>query len=139
LLEQHVEDAGLRMGVKVAGGLVRQEALWSVNESAAQGSALFLPLGKAAGAVAQPLVEARIARQLPGAVADLGGEVQFRVDAVREQDVLQHVQRFEELEVLKDQAELCDTEGAASSVVELSGPRVADGDGPLVRQEDAGD
>ena len=61
------------MRVKVAGGLVRQEALWPVDEGAAQRGALFFPLGQAARAVTQPLVEARIPRQLPGAVADLGG------------------------------------------------------------------
>jgi len=70
-LEKQIVDDGARLGVEVAGGLVGEDDLRPVHESARHGHALLLATRELAGPVTQPIGQADLGQRGGGALARL--------------------------------------------------------------------
>ena len=114
--ESHDFDAGL--GIEVAGGLVGQDDGGAVDQGAGDGHALALAAGELIGLVIHALAQADVGQRFLGAVDALGGG-----GAVVDQRQLHVVQRGgagQQIEGLKDEADLLVADAGQFVVVELA-------------------
>ena len=139
LVEQDIKSPVFGRRIEVARWFVRQQIARLGDERPAEGRPLLLSMGQPSRAVVKPMSEAGLPRQDQRARADGVGKDQSGVDAVGQEDVLQDIQEFEQLEILKDQPEVGDTKGAPAGVIKARRLDLAHGDVAFVREKNTGD
>ena len=116
--ERHDLVAGL--GVEVAGGLVGEDDRGAIDERAGDGDALALSAGELVGLVAHAAVEVDGVQRGGGAFDAFGGR--GAVVDQRELDVVQRRGAGEQVEGLKDEADLAVADAGEFVVVEVARP-----------------
>src|SRR6202042_2915986 len=114
---EKAQDFGARLGVQVAGGLVREDDGRVVHEGARYRDPLLLASGKLAWAVRRAVLEADDPQAREGGFrARLRGNA--RVEE-REPDVLERRRAAEQIESLENESQLAQTDARERAVVEI--------------------
>ena len=136
-LVQQLGDSGTHVLVQVARGLVREKEARRMREGARERDPLLLaprePVGECVRAVREPDTGEEPLRALPLLGADGTRELE------RQEQVLHHGERRQQVEELEDEADVPPAEARALHLGECRQVHVGDADPALVRQVDAAD
>ena len=133
------DRAALVLRIEVAGRFVGENQCRLRDQCSAQCQPLALALGEVGGALVEQVSDACGFRQRRGAVAGAPVQGESRSDAVGKQDVVAGAQIVEQLEVLKDHADVANAKVAAPAFVENGDVLTGDRDFARRGDENPGD
>ena len=138
-LLQQGKGTGCVGGVEIAGGLVCQQQARGGQQGASDGTTLFFALGQGPWLGGELRGDAEAFGELFKALVDSGCETQGWIEAVGQQDVFAKVEVVEQSEVLEDETDMLDAEGATPCVWPSGGVVAVELDATFLRSVDAGE
>jgi hypothetical protein len=119
VVQENLHHPALVGRIQIPGGLIGQDQLGIDQERPADRNPLLLAVGKKVGGPVQLVLDIDLSGQLDRSLPDSPIQIEGRVDPIREQDVVEHGQVFQELELLENQSDVTDPKCATGRIVEV--------------------